>query len=264
MLKLHVIASGSKGNASVVEDTSTGACICIDCGISAREFFEGLRSSGIAPENLRAILITHDHTDHTKGLGVVLRGLRKHGIEVPVFANAETRRVSADIRTIAEDFAFEDLELDRPLAFDGMDVLPFRTSHDAPFSCGFRLETGGDALGYLTDSGILTPEARAALARTRILALESNHDPTMLATGPYPSWLKARVGGERGHLSNVQAAEALDELRWPGLEQVIAMHISENNNTYLLPPKVLAGALGTGEGAPSVVSAFQHLPRHIC
>lgn len=263
MLKLHVIASGSKGNATVVEDARTGACIAVDCGISARQFFAGLDEAGVDPHAIAAVLVTHEHTDHTKGLGVVLRGLRKRGVELPIYVDAEVRHASADIRALEDAFAFERLDVGRPLALEGFDVLPFRTSHDAVSSCGFRFEAGGDAAGFLTDSGIVTPEAHDALARVRLLALEANHDPEMLRRGPYPEWLKARVGGSAGHLSNVQAAEELDLLRWEGLEQVVAMHISENNNTYTLPAAMLREAVGTGEGAPEVHAALQHRPVNV-
>ena len=258
MLKLHVIASGSKGNATVVEDSRTGACVAVDCGISAKQFFAGLQEAGVDPAKIAAMLITHEHTDHTKGLGVVLRGLRKRGVELPVYVDSAVRQASADIRALGDAFAFERLDVGRALALEGIDILPFRTSHDAVSSCGFRFEAGGDAAGFLTDSGIVTPDAHEALSRVRILALEANHDPDMLRTGPYPSWLKARVGGNAGHLSNVQAAEELDLLRWEGLEQVVAMHISENNNTYTLPADTLRDVFGTREGAPQVRAAYQY------
>ena len=258
MLRLHVIASGSKGNAAIVEDADSGACLLVDCGVCAREFFAGCETSGIDVSRLRALLVTHEHTDHTKGLGVVLRGLRKRGIELPVYANPATKAASPELTALTDAFAFEDMAPGIPLAFDGIEVVPFRTSHDAASSCGFRFEAGADALGYLTDSGVVTPEAHDALTRVRILALEANHDPHMLAVGPYPAWLKERVGGEFGHLSNYQAADELDRLRWSGLEQVIAMHISENNNTYLLPPAVLQEAVDAE--TVQVRSAFQHRP----
>lgn len=259
MLKLHIIASGSKGNAAVVEDARTGECVAIDCGVCARDFFGGCRAAGVDPARIRGILITHEHIDHTKGLGVVLRGFERHGLEVPVYANAATRAASAVIAPLTCDFDFRDLEAGRRLHLGGMDILPLRTSHDAAFSCGFRVEAGGDALGYLTDTGIITPEAHEGLSRVRILALEANHDVRMLREGPYPTWLKARVASSVGHLSNAQAAEELDRLRWPGLEQVVAMHISENNNTYPLPVAVLSGVVSGSDDAPFVRSAYQRL-----
>ena len=121
------------------------------------------------------------------------------------------------------------------LSLAGMQVHAFRTSHDAASSCGFRVEADGDAVGFMTDTGIVTGEADEALRDVRILALESNHDVQMLKDGPYPYPVKRRVGSDTGHLSNVQAADELEALLSDALEQVVAMHISQNNNTYRLP-----------------------------
>ena len=135
----------------------------------------------------------------------------------------------------------------------GMRIIPFATSHDAAASFGFRIEDAadGDAVGYLTDSGIVTAQAHAALRDVRILALESNHDPKMLAAGPYPYVIKQRIASNSGHLSNGQAAAELDALvaesRTAGLrlpQTVVAMHVSQNNNDYSLARRTLEAALG--------------------
>ena len=135
----------------------------------------------------------------------------------------------------------------------GMRIIPFATSHDAAASFGFRIEDAadGDAVGYLTDSGIVTAQAHAALRDVRILALESNHDPKMLAAGPYPYVIKQRIASNSGHLSNGQAAAELSTLvaesraagqRLP--QTVVAMHVSQNNNDYSLARRTLEAALG--------------------
>lgn len=134
-----------------------------------------------------------------------------------------------------------------------MRIIPFATSHDAAASFGFRIEDAadGDAIGYLTDSGIITAQAHAALRDVRILALESNHDPKMLAAGPYPYVIKQRIASNSGHLSNDQAAAELGTLvaesRTAGLrlpQTVVAMHVSQNNNDYSLARRTLEAALG--------------------
>ena len=134
-----------------------------------------------------------------------------------------------------------------------MRIIPFATSHDAAASFGFRIEDAadGDAVGYLTDSGIVTAQAHAALRDVRILALESNHDPKMLAAGPYPYVIKQRIASNSGHLSNGQAAAELGALvaesRAAGLrlpQTVVAMHVSQNNNEYSLARRTLEAALG--------------------
>ena len=260
MLALHVLASGSKGNAAIVEDTATGASVAIDCGICARDYKARLAEAGVDPGKILALFITHEHTDHTKGLGATLRALKKMGVEFPVYVDPAVRAASSDIRAVQDTFSLVNMRLDQPLALDAFTVLPFTTSHDAASSCGFRVECGADSVGYLTDSGVVTPQAAAGLSRVRLLAFEANHDEKMLREGTYPAPLKARIASDRGHLSNRQSAAELDALCWSGLEQVVAMHISENNNTYDLPVQALREAVGSAPSAPHVQCAYQ---RHL-
>ena len=147
----------------------------------------------------------------------------------------------------------------------GLRVLPFATSHDAAASFGFRIEApDGDALGYITDSGIVTSAAHAALRDVRILALESNHDERMLKNGDYPYIIKKRIASELGHLSNPQATEELaaliTESRAAGLrtpETVVAMHISQNNNDYDLPRAALEEGLAIANGNARILCGYQ-------
>ncbi len=251
MLKLHVLGSGSKGNAALVEESENGSVLALDCGLCARDFMKGLDHAGIEPERISAFLITHENSDHTKGLGAVLRSLRRRGVHVPVFVEDPARHNSKEIASLENDFALQSLRREKWLFLDGIEVFPFATSHDAASSCGFRFEQGSDALGYLTDSGVVEASAHDALHEVRILALEANHDEEMLRTGPYPYVLKKRVGSNQGHLSNRQAAEELQGLLWSGLQQVVAMHISQNNNSYQLPIDALKSALGSHEAQVS-------------
>lgn len=302
MLALHVLASGSSGNAAVIENTATGAGVLIDCGICKRDFLNRCDEAGFDPGRIRAMLVTHEHGDHVKGLGVVLRGLAKIGNVPPVFAAGACTANSSALAKVAEAFdvrelaaecaqtgsrdmagAFDDamphtaapgtivaagMHTTGPTAFEaatphatgssaveaaGMRITPFATSHDAAASFGFRIEdaTDGDAVGYLTDTGVVTAQAHAALRDVRILALESNHDPKMLAAGPYPYAIKQRIASNSGHLSNDQAAAELGTLvaesraagkRLP--QTVVAMHVSQNNNDYSLARRTLEAALG--------------------
>ena len=158
-LALHVLASGSRGNAAVVEDTATGKGVLVDCGICKRDFFARCDEAGFDPANLEAVLITHDHTDHTKGLGVVLRGLAKLGIEPAVFADDAVRAASKEIIVLEGASDLRAFSSGDALSLAGMQVHAFRTSHDAASSCGFRVEADGDAVGFMTDTGIVTPAA---------------------------------------------------------------------------------------------------------
>ena len=254
-LRLHVLASGSRGNAAVVEDMASGAGVLVDCGVNGKVFQERCDQAGFEPLRLRAVMVTHDHSDHTQGLGVVLRGLgrraKRLGASPPaleVWALPEVRERCRALAEAAQCAEVRDLALGQAVAVGEMALTPFPTSHDAAASCGFRIDhASGDSIGYLTDSGCLTPAARAALRDVRLLALESNHDPQMLACGDYPAFLKARVGGD-----------ALDELLGPRLEWVVAMHLSENNNRPSLVERTLQAVLDRrGHGAGLQVAA-QH------
>lgn len=244
-IRLHVLASGSKGNAAIVENVATGEGILIDCGICKRDFLSRCDEASFDIHRLKAVLITHEHTDHTKGLGVVYRALAKLGMHPTIHASDAVRNASRDIEELLEQdlcdigsFAAGD-ELD----LAGFAVHAFATSHDAAQSFGFRMECGGEALGYMTDTGIVTPQAHEALSGCRLLAIEANHDRDMLENGPYPYPLKRRIASERGHLSNEQSAVELTGLLHDRLESVITMHVSENNNDYELPAAALREVL---------------------
>lgn len=271
MFKLHVLASGSKGNASILENTLSGHCILIDCGISKRDFLSRCDEASLDPTMITDILITHEHTDHTKGLGVVTRGLAKMGVALNLRTSSAIRNASIEIGDALDGgnvsfIAFKDCS---PIDLGDILVKPFQTSHDAAQSFGFRFETQraqgsseglskvsskardassqSDALAYLTDTGFVTHEAEEAMQFARIVAIESNHDIGMLMRGSYPYVLKKRISSDRGHLSNEQSAAALDELLsslgGTVLEHVVAMHVSQENNTYDLPAASLGGVL---------------------
>lgn len=267
MLKLHVLASGSRGNAAIVENTRTGEGVLVDCGICKREFFTRAEGAGFALGNLRAVVVTHDHGDHVKGMGVVLRGLAKAGVRPAVYASDAVFAASSALREAVASVKapYASLLPGDELGLGGMVVRPFATSHDAAASCGFRFEdraqgARADALGYMTDTGIVTDEAWEALAGVRLLALESNHDARMLQEGPYPYPVKQRIASDAGHLSNDQAREALARLAHGGLQQVVAMHVSQENNTYRLPRETFQAVVAEC-GLPTAVSvAYQDRP----
>lgn len=238
-IHLHILASGSKGNAAVVEGPS--GSVLVDCGISRRELHRRADAAAVDLSRVEAILVTHEHTDHTSGLPVVC----KH-FDGPVYATFGT----AHARPALAALPFTTVAHDVTLSLGGMHVQAFPLSHDVADPICFRFEAWEqdhlvDALAWATDTGVLTKQAFEALHGCRILGIEANHDREMLATGPYPYFLQKRVGGNHGHLSNAQAAEALPQLLTSETQTVIAMHISQKNNLPSLAHDALCEAVGT-------------------
>jgi phosphoribosyl 1,2-cyclic phosphodiesterase len=238
-IHLHVLASGSKGNAAVVEGPA--GSVLIDDGIARRTLLARASKLGVNMGDVRAVLLTHEHTDHVSGLPVFA-----NHFDGPLFATAGT--ISA--RECLSQLPFEVINHTDALELCGMHVTVFPTSHDVADPVGFRFATTdengelADALGYCTDTGVLTDEAGQALTGCRVLALESNHDERMLATGPYPGYLKQRIHGRQGHLSNAQAADALQDLVTNETEVIVGMHLSHENNRPSVAVRTLAAAVG--------------------
>ncbi len=241
-LRLHVLGTGSKGNSCVVE--TPDACILVDCGLSCRQIFTRMRTLGLDPERIGAIIVTHEHVDHIAGLRVTAS--KAH---VPVYAS----RGTAASESWPAGVLAEEMQARRPFTVCGVRVTPFNVPHDAAEPMGFRFERAGDSVGYCTDMGHLTDEAGEYLRDARVLALESNHDPAMLSAYPgYPYQLKLRIGGDSGHLSNDQAASALSELVTSTTQTLVGMHISQHTNL----PSTCRRALLTGRRS---LAPTQHL-----
>ncbi len=233
-MRFCILASGSKANAAVIEGPH--GAILIDCGLNRKVLLSRLAQTSVSPLNLKAILITHEHTDHISGLGVVTRYLQKLDNRIPVYSTAPTRDAagfteeSADIMTLS---AFEQLTV------AGIDITTFSTAHDVADPIGFRFECEGESIGYATDTGYLTAAAMQTLRGCDVLAIETNHDPRMLQTGPYPQFLKHRISSDLGHLSNAQAADSLEDLLAEKTRVIVGMHLSQTNNEPHLPAQML-------------------------
>ena len=230
MLELVVLASGSTGNAAIVRDAATGRALLVDCGICKRKFFARCAAAGVDPLAIEATLVTHAHTDHTSGLGVVLRGLHKKGCAPTLYTHPLVRAQSKPIAEVEGLVQQCEIVHGNPFEVAGIMVTPFPTSHDAAGSTCFRFEVEGDALGYVTDTGIVTPQAHDSLQGVRILAIESNHDVTMLKEGPYPYPLKQRILGRRGHLSNMSSGQLLARVLNDHMKAIFLGHLSKENN----------------------------------
>lgn len=240
-IHLYVLASGSRGNAAVVEGPE--GSVLVDCGISRRALLQRADEVGCDLARVSAVLLTHEHSDHTKGLAVV-----SNHFDGPFYTTAGT----ASGRASLGDIPFTLVDHDATLRLAGMEVRCFPTSHDVNDPMCFRFESEDDALGWVTDTGYLTDEALDALYGCRILGIEANHDEDMLAHGPYPAYLKARIASESGHLSNAQAAEALRTLVTSDTETVVGLHLSEKNNR----PSVAVRTLAEGVGAQQANTTF--------
>jgi phosphoribosyl 1,2-cyclic phosphodiesterase len=227
------LGSGSRGNAALVE--ADGRCVLIDCGLGPKEVEARLARLGRTPQDIEAILVTHEHSDHIGGVAPLAA---RHGIRV--MATPGTARGFRQ----GPPPRLEYINPHETFACGALEIAPMPVPHDAREPCQFVLSDGAVRLGIVTDLGKVTAHVIASLQGCDAIALECNHDVAMLAAGPYAAALKRRVGGELGHLSNDQAAALLAALDTARLRHVIALHLSEINNSPELAQAALAGVLG--------------------
>ncbi len=235
MILFGSLISGSSGNATILSDGKT--TILTDCGISAKALGKTLTCVDIPIEAIDAILITHEHTDHTKGLGVLARKLG-----MPIYASRGTIASLPDTK-------FSD-ELLHPIS-DGCDfeigsigICPFSIPHDASEPLGYTYFCKGKKLALATDIGETNDKILSAVSGSDTVLLESNHDIQMLRYGSYPDYLKRRILGSKGHLSNEKAAEAAVKIAKTGTKNIILGHLSRENNmpdiAYITTAKALS------------------------
>jgi phosphoribosyl 1,2-cyclic phosphodiesterase len=227
---LRVLASGSSGNALLVRIGP--ARLLVDAGLPLPLLAARLAAAGTAPGELDAILVSHEHADHARGLPEL--AARHPG--VPILASPGTARALAREQRVAAE---PRLAQGTALLVAGSVVAPFAVPHDAAQPVGLRIERGDFALAVATDLGEATPTVVRALSGCRAVVLEANHDLDLLAGGPYPPFLKRRVTSRRGHLSNDQAAALLARVAGPWLQHVTLAHASAANNS---PERALAAA----------------------
>ena len=245
-LAVCVLASGSKGNAIYISDGFTA--ILIDAGLSATEIIRRLKSRGLNPKDLNAILVTHEHSDHIQAVGVLSCQLK-----LPIYLS---RNIKKNVFMGSSVHEIRTFNSGSPFEINNLTVHPFAVSHDAADPVGFTIVQNGSRIGLATDLGTVTPNLKENLKHCHLLILEANHDPDMLITGPYPWYLKRRIQSRSGHLSNGQSKRLLMQLQHQGLKHVILAHLSQTNNA---PQKVLAeisGALTRCQ--PRLTIASQH------
>lgn len=226
------IGSGSKGNGTLVQKGDT--CILIDNGFTLKEFENRLAQKGLTPLNLTAILITHEHSDHIKGVGPLARKYR-----IPVYCSHGTSQYEG----LGVIPALKIIDSHEEFEIGGLKITPVVVPHDAREPTQFVVKGGEFSVGILTDLGSLTPFIIEQYCQCDGLLIETNHDVSMLRRGPYPPKLKVRVEGPLGHLNNEQARYFLSQIEQDRLQYVVATHISEQNNQKALAIQNISQAL---------------------
>ena len=253
MLRFKSLGSGSTGNATLIEAGGTPAFrLLVDCGLGIRQLSMRLAQAGLAESDIDAIFITHEHSDH---IGCARQFARRHGVPVWMSQGTYTALDEPDFEgwlRIAQDGVAIDMQ--------GLQVTPFTVPHDAREPLQLTCTDGRIKLGVLTDLGHATAHVLAHLSRCDALVLESNHDSDMLAMSSYPFFLKRRVGGDFGHLSNAAAAEIARTVCHPGLKHLVAAHLSQQNNRPDLAQGMLSLALGCNSGDIVVADASSGTP----
>lgn len=248
MLRFKSLGSGSTGNATVIEGRSGTNVrrLLVDSGFGIRQLQSRLAVAGLVPEDIHGIFITHEHSDHIGCARVLAVRYR-----IPVWMSAGTYAAlnAPDfdgMLRITHDMAAIDM--------GEFSALPFTVPHDAREPLQLRCSDGANHLGVVTDLGHASPHVIAQLAGCDALMIEANHDPALLEASRYPSFLKRRVGGPYGHLANETTAAILRSVRHPGLTQVVAAHLSAQNNAPALVQNCLAQALDWPDQAITVAS----------
>ena len=217
-MKIKVLASGSKGNCSLIETAS--ARFLIDIGITYQRLKKELEKMNLNLDDIDALFLTHAHNDHTSGLKVLL----KH-TNFKIYANKDI------IKELTVDINKERIELyDSIMHLNSTELTIFKTSHDAKGSVGFLITDDGSSLVYITDTGYLNRKYFKLLTNRNIYYIESNHDEKMLMDGPYPYYLKQRILSDEGHLSNETTSKYLKRLVGDSTKYIILAHLSEHNN----------------------------------
>jgi phosphoribosyl 1,2-cyclic phosphodiesterase len=252
-MRVTVLGSGSGGNATLVE--AGDVRLLIDAGFTGRDLERRMQEVDVEPASVTAILITHDHGDHTKGMGVLAR---RFG--TPLYLTAKTRMACTALLNGSEDV--REYASSRTVMFGSLEVRPFLTVHDAadPIAVTVRDTSTGAKLGIATDLGRPTAAVRAELSGCHMLVLEANHDDARLWSGPYPWSVKQRIASSHGHLSNRAAADLARELYHAALTHVVLAHLSEHCNDGVLAEEVIGSALARSRYQGSLAVAPQDNP----
>ena len=224
MLKYCSIGSGSSGNCHYVGYKDTN--ILVDAGLSGKRITTGLNDIEVDIDKVKGIFITHEHSDHIKGAGIISRKF-----DIPIFANIKTWCSMKDKIGDIKDSNMKVFENDKTYSLGDLIIRPFSIPHDSEDAVGYNFYAGtNDKISIATDIGKITDNIRKHLYKSSLVVLESNYDPNMLMMGSYPYALKRRVMSEEGHLSNEDAAKFCIELVKEGTERILLAHLSKENN----------------------------------
>lgn len=254
MLKVCTLASGSSGNCTYISDGITH--LMIDAGISARSITNGLASIGVTPGDISGILITHEHSDHIRGLEVLEKKW-----DIPIFAAHEGTFDALRAIYPALEGRIMRFDTDVEFAIGDIKILPFKTPHDTEHSVGFRIDGGGSSVVYATDLGHVPQRLNELLKGTQMVVLEANYDEASLARGPYPAMLKRRIASECGHLSNSECAKCAVYAAQCGVKCLVLGHLSRENNTPRLAYDTVHRCLTDAGIIPGVDVMLQVAPR---
>ena len=249
-MKFYIIQSGSKGNATILEHNNR--LLLIDDGISYISIKSALESLNFNIMNVEALLITHEHSDHTKGI--------KYLPPLPIYTKEGT--YDGDNVNYIDYF--------KPFELIGLKITPLLTSHDAINPCGFLFENQDEKLVYMTDTGYIPELSLDYMNNADYYIIESNHDVNMLQVGPYPYALKQRILGDRGHLSNERSGQLLEKLLHDKLQAVVLGHLSKENNLPQLAYETVRVELAMGKTGyrgdefPITVAKRDELSDKIC
>lgn len=225
MAKLFPMFSGSEGNATYIGGVDGG--VLVDVGVSCKRITKALNNANISLSEIKAVLITHHHTDHIKGLKVFLKNN-----PVPVVASRETVYALEFLNVIDKDYPRIYIDDSDGVQIGEILVKAVPTSHDCKGSSCYTVKiSDGPKIAVCTDLGVMSDSIKKELCGSDIVMLESNHDPVMLRLGPYPAELKLRIASEEGHLSNAVCAQTIAELYECGTTRFVLAHLSEQNNT---------------------------------
>ncbi len=219
---IYPLCSSSKGNCVYVGDNKNG--VLVDAGIGIRNFSTQLQLGNIEPQSIKAICVTHEHSDHISGLFKIQRLLK-----VPVIATKETAKALIHKEAVAS-LRLLDVIDENAKVFDKLSIKAFSTPHDSVQSCAYKINLGKLSAAICTDLGHITQNVHDVLRSCNFVFLESNYEQNMLQFGKYPSYLKRRINGEYGHLSNADCAEEIGRLYRLGVKNFMLGHLSQENN----------------------------------